>query len=95
VPTALALGWCYKRLGRLADAVESLEHAVVIDPNLGIAHYNLACYLALIGRTKLALRHLGAAVELDGDFRDRAAHESDFDSIRNDPEFQAVISVVV
>ena len=28
----LALGWCYKRTGKLAKAIEALEHAVEVDP---------------------------------------------------------------
>ena len=28
----LALGWCYKRTGKLAKAIEDLEHAVEVDP---------------------------------------------------------------
>src|SRR5437016_4815401 len=29
----LALGWCYKRTGQLAKAIEALERAVKIDTN--------------------------------------------------------------
>ena len=40
----LALGWCYKRIGRIDLAIESLEEALSIEPNDALIHYNLACY---------------------------------------------------
>ena len=43
----LALGWCYKRTGRLDLAIQSLEEAMSIDANQAIVYYNLACYWSL------------------------------------------------
>ena len=46
---ALALGWCYKRTNRLAQAIDSLERALREHPYEPLLHYNLACYWSLAG----------------------------------------------
>jgi tetratricopeptide (TPR) repeat protein len=91
----LALGWCYKRTGRLDLAIESLEEALCIDSAEGIIHLNLACYWSLARNAKLAVAYLGRALELDPNYRERVDHEADFNPIRNHPEFLALTSVIV
>ena len=51
--------------------------------------YNTACFEALAGRRDDAIAHLRTAVELAPDTREWAAKDSDFDSIRDDPEYPA------
>ena len=91
----LALGWCYKRTGRLDLAVASLEEAIEIDYSLGIAHYNLACYWSLAGQAQLAIKHLSIAFDIEPDYRQYVAEESDFDSIRCHPGFQTLTALIV
>ena len=84
---ALALGWCYKRTNRLAQAIDSLERALREHPEHALLHYNLACYWSLAGNSPKALDALSMALELDADLRSLMAEESDFDHLRGDPEF--------
>ena len=84
---ALALGWCYKRTNRLAQAIDSLERALREHPEHALLHYNLACYWSLAGNSPKALDALSMALELDADLRSLIAEESDFDRLRGDPEF--------
>ena len=84
---ALALGWCYKRTNRLAQAIDSLERALREHPEHALLHYNLACYWSLAGNSPKALDALSMALELDADLRSLIAEESDFDHLRGDPEF--------
>lgn len=91
----LALGWCRKRTGRLDLAVEALEKALEVDPNAPILHYNLACYWTLAGDKAHALSYLGEALRRDGDYRELINSETDFDALRNDPDFQSLIGVTV
>ena len=91
----LALGWCYKRTGQLAKAIEALERAVKIDSSEAILHYNLACYWSLARNRTLALRYLSQALEIDANFRDMISDEPDFNPLRHDPEFIALTSVIV
>ena len=94
IHTCLALGWCFKRKNQLGLAVEALQKAVDVDRRSGIAHYNLACYLALLNQTEMALIHLQSAIEIDDSFRELAKTEADFDQIRETDEFQAKTVVV-
>jgi tetratricopeptide (TPR) repeat protein len=91
----LALGWCYKRLGKIDLAIQALEHALDIERDEGIIHYNLACYWSLANNVALALVHLSQAIDIDTSYRERVAEEPDFDPVRNHPEFVALTSVVV
>ncbi|MEQ1902750.1 MAG: tetratricopeptide repeat protein [Pirellulaceae bacterium] len=95
VSTILALAWCYKRLNRLGMAIEIMREAVLIDTESAIAHYNLACYLALDAHLKDAVHHLAIALEIDPKYRKLVTSETDFDSIRNTKEFQAALSINV
>lgn len=91
----LALSWCFKRTGRLDRAIESLEQALLVDPNEAILYYNLACYWSLACNRAYALQYLHQALELDGGYRELINAEPDFDTIRDDAEFQALINVIV
>lgn len=91
----LALGWCYKRIGKLKFAIESLEHALEHEPREAILHYNLACYWSLAHDPSRALDYLAKALHLDINFRDMVDAEPDFDPIRCDPSFQLLTTVVV
>ncbi len=91
----LALGWCYKRTGKLSKAIEALEQAVAVDPGEAILHYNLACYWSLARNRVLALRYLSHALEMDCNFRDMVLHEPDFLPLRHDPEFLQLTSLGV
>jgi Flp pilus assembly protein TadD len=91
----LALGWCYKRVGRLDLAIESLERAMEADNKQAIIYYNLACYWSLATNVKLALAYLTRAFDLDPAYRDLVANESDFDAIRKDPRFQELTNTAV
>ena len=91
----LALGWCYKRCGRLDLAIESLEAGLLHDDRQAILHYNLACYWSLVENHKLSVAYLTRALELDSEYRKLVADEPDFDAVREDPAFQSLLTVVV
>ena len=92
VGVAIALGWCYKRTHRLAQAIDALERAVVENPDEPLLHYNLACYWSLAGDPSKSLRELSEAVDLDPEIRARIASERDFDPIRNEAEFERLVA---
>ncbi len=89
---ALALGWCFKRTNRLAQAIDSLERALREHPDEALLHYNLACYWSLAANGTKALGELSTALDLDHDLRTLITHESDFDGLRGNPEFERLIS---
>lgn len=91
----LALGWCYKRSGRLDLAIQALEEAMNVDPSQGIVYYNLACYWALAKNVKLSVAYLGRAFDLDPNYRDMVPQEADFDLVRQHRDFLALTSIIV
>jgi tetratricopeptide (TPR) repeat protein len=88
VAVAIALGWCYKRTHRLAQAIDALERAERHNPEHALLHYNLACYWSLAGNPSKALDELAVALELEPTLRSLIAEESDFDPLRGNPEFE-------
>jgi Flp pilus assembly protein TadD len=88
---ALALGWCYKRTNRLAQAIDSLQRALRAHADDPLLHYNLACYWSLAGNSVKALDALSTALELDPELRSLIADESDFDQLRGNPEFDRLV----
>jgi tetratricopeptide (TPR) repeat protein len=93
VHTSLALAWCQKRVGKLADAIDTLNNALEFDPDHAITHYNLACYWALEENIPSAVEHLSVALDLNHDFRKYIEDETDFDLIRDAQPFQAAVAV--
>jgi tetratricopeptide (TPR) repeat protein len=91
----LAMGWCYKRTGRLGLAIYALEQAQEIEPGDALIHYNLACYWSLAGNKERALPYLSTAFDIDSSYRDLVDDEPDFDPIRDEPDFQALLTVIV
>ena len=87
VGVAIALGWCYKRTQRLAQAIDALGRAVRHKPREPLLHYNLACYWSLANNPPKAIQALARALEIDPNLRGLIASETDFDSLRDDPEF--------
>jgi tetratricopeptide (TPR) repeat protein len=88
---ALALGWCYKRTNRLAQAIDALQRALLNHSDDPLLHYNLACYWSLAGNSSKAVDALTSALELDPELRSLIAEESDFDQLRGKPEFDRLV----
>ncbi len=88
----VALGWCYKRTGRLDLAIEALEEALAAQPEESLVHYNLACYWSLAGNKDRALGYLEQSLAIDPAFAQLIGDEPDFDPLRDDPDFQAVVN---
>jgi Flp pilus assembly protein TadD len=86
----LALGWCYKRIGRLDLAINTLEQALAVEPSEPLLRYNLACYFSLAGNKNRALRYLSQTLSASPDYRRLIDDEPDFNPIRHDPEFQSL-----
>lgn len=91
VGVAIALGWCYKRTQRIAQAIGALERSIQEAPDEPLLHYNLACYWSLAGNAERALGSLSTAIDLDPELREQVPREHDFDPIRDYPEFDRLL----
>jgi serine/threonine protein kinase/Flp pilus assembly protein TadD len=80
------------RTGDHAKGLEWARRALAIDPGESSILYNVACVYALVGRGEDALDCLGKVLEQGTFYKNWAAKDSDFDSLRSDPRFHALLS---
>jgi hypothetical protein len=76
---------------RYDEAKTLLLEGLELHPGNESLLYNLACAEALLGESDAALEHLAPAVQ-NPRFRQFAETDSDFDSLRDDPRFKALVS---
>jgi adenylate cyclase len=89
---ALALG--ASALVELGDRERGLEwarRAQAVDPDDSGILYNVACVYALAGEAEEALRGLSQAIQNGFGHKEWLEADSDFDPIREDPRFQALL----
>ena len=81
-------------LGETERAKEWMERGLLIDPDNMNMRYNFACDLAAqMSDPDAALALLGPVLaKMSIDFLNHAKADPDFDSLRDDPRFQAMIS---
>jgi hypothetical protein len=77
--------------GRYAEAAEVGRGLIEQRPDQAFLYYNVACCESLAGQTAEAVAHLGQAIELWDGFVEMAAHDSDFDPIRRESGFRALV----
>ncbi|HLJ09555.1 MAG TPA: tetratricopeptide repeat protein [Planctomycetaceae bacterium] len=90
----MALAWCYKRTNQLPRAITCMEQAYRIAPKEAVILYNLSCYWSLAGNKTQSLSWLGRALRMDNSLRQLIDDETDFDSLRNDRDFQMIVDAV-
>ncbi len=97
VPTDLCalmgMAWCYKRVDRLDQSIDTLRLAYESHPEVPVVLYNLACYYSLAGEKELALSWLGRALRMDRTLMKLVPNEADFDPLRNDPDFAHLLEL--
>jgi TolB-like protein/Tfp pilus assembly protein PilF len=79
------------RLGQRDQALERARRASMIDPEDPAVLYNVGCVYALGGCAEEALDHLDKAIQNGFGHRDWLENDSDLDSIRDQPRFQALL----
>jgi tetratricopeptide (TPR) repeat protein len=84
----LALG----NLERYEEAVASYDRAIEINPNDDSAWYNRASCYALQNQIEPSLESLTQAINLNPEYREMAKTDTNFDNIRSDVRFMAIIN---
>jgi tetratricopeptide (TPR) repeat protein len=80
------------RAGHYAEAADRGREMVEAHPEYPEPLYNLACCETLAGRPADAIGHLRQAIERFGDdLREWAKTDTDFDPIRDEPEFKELV----
>ncbi|HEY7706436.1 MAG TPA: hypothetical protein VH968_04640 [Gaiellaceae bacterium] len=81
--------WDPYRAGDYEGALEALQPALAERPE-ALVLFNVACMEAQLGRADDAIAHLEQAIEDDHRIKDNIRTDTDLDSIREDPRFQAL-----
>ena len=81
----------WRRKGNLQKAAEVLQEAVRRFPDQAVLHYDLACYLALLGRKEEALKELEIALQRDPNLKALAQKDDDLRSLRGNPRFEKLV----
>jgi serine/threonine protein kinase/Tfp pilus assembly protein PilF len=94
-PRACILGAvAYGMLGETDKSVDLASRAMAIDPEDPMLLYNVACNYSVLQRYDDALNALERAVEKGWGDRAWIEHDSDFDPLRSNPKFQAIVSAM-
>jgi tetratricopeptide (TPR) repeat protein len=80
-----------KNRGQVMEAIDHLKRAVRKNGG-GKVDFLLACCYAQNGERETAIEHLKRAIEEDQSNRILARHDSDFDPVRDTPEFQELLA---
>jgi tetratricopeptide (TPR) repeat protein len=84
-------GISYSRQGNDTQAIADFSQAIKLKPDYADAYYNKACVYSLKKEVKAAIENLQRAIALDATLRKNAKTDPDFDNIRQDQQFQALV----
>jgi tetratricopeptide (TPR) repeat protein len=85
-------GYALANLGKFEDAIASYDKAIEFKSDLYQAWYGKACCYGLQENIEQAISNLQQAINLNlEECRERVKIDSDFDSIRDDERFQALL----
>ena len=77
--------------GKYAEAADKGLELIAARPDQAYLYYNVACCESLAGRRTEAVEHLQRAIDMWDGCRAMAENDSDFDPIRGEPDFQALV----
>jgi uncharacterized Ntn-hydrolase superfamily protein len=75
------------------SGIRILDEALERFPDDATVLYDLACYESLDGRREQAVEHVARAIELEPGYREAAAVDEDFATLRHDAAFRAVVGL--
>ncbi|MEO9116084.1 MAG: adenylate/guanylate cyclase domain-containing protein, partial [Gemmatimonadaceae bacterium] len=78
------------KAGDRERTIEYIRRSLAIDPEDSTMLYNIACAYALLGMSEEAVSSLETAVDRGFGHKEWIEHDTDFDSLRNTPRFQAI-----
>jgi TolB-like protein/Flp pilus assembly protein TadD len=84
----------YSKLGESEPALEFAKRSIEIDPNDPMLLYNVACTYSMLGKSEDALGCLERSIDNGFGHKEWIEHDSDFESIRATPRFQAILQVM-
>ncbi len=88
----LTKGAAYYKVGKFDESIDALNNVVKRTPDDAAAWFYKSCAEAQRGNDKLVLPFLTRAADIEEEFRERAKTDPAFDSVRDSPEFLAIIN---
>ncbi len=85
-------GLCYARMSNHTQAIAEYRLAVIANPRYATAYYNAACAAGLMNNASVACTWLEKAIALNPRYRTLAQRDSDFEYIRGNKKFQALLT---
>ena len=75
--------WAYglRELDQIEEAKAVALRGLGLHPDEAVLHYNLACYLSLLGDFEPAKEHLNRACKADEQFKLEAVEDEDLDGL--------------
>ena len=84
-------GLTLMNLERYEEAFKSYDKALELNPDNANAWYNRACCFALQNQIESAIENLAKAISLNNECQEMAKTDTDFDNIREDARFKALV----
>lgn len=85
-------GNIYNYMGQYGRAIEDYNQAIKLNPEYSMSYYNMACSYTFQGNVDEAIHWLSQALTKDPkEHCEFLKHDSDFDSIRGEEEFQKLL----
>ncbi|MDA8336617.1 MAG: tetratricopeptide repeat protein [Peptococcaceae bacterium] len=85
------LGLAYELAGRWDQAIAAYKSAIALDRNDEWTYYGIAAIYGRQGNVPMTVKYLRRAIGIWSGVKGIAAKEKDFDNVRNDPRFQALL----
>lgn len=85
----VSLAGCYRKLGRESEAAEQIK--IARDLIVKESEYNRACFESICGNVEEAIALLKVALKKNPGFCNSARHDPDFDFVRDDTRFVALV----
>lgn len=89
-----AIAGLYTETGRIADGLAADRRLVALRPDNALAHYNLACSLALTQQPAAALTTLERAITLGYTDADWMQRDPDLKTLHSTPAFQKLLQKI-
>ena len=85
------LGLANELAGLWTPALEAYHAALNLDPKNVWSYYGIASIYGRQGKVEQTITYLKQAIALEADVKDFAKKEKDFNNVKNDPRFQALL----
>jgi hypothetical protein len=85
------LGGAYLDKGEIDEALSMYNRAIEVAPNFATSYYNVSCLYSLKKERAKAIEYLKKAIALDLRYKEKARVDQDFNSLKEEKEFEELV----